>query len=122
MIYVKPKKYIVILGLGQCAPGSASAAATASEVPWQYHQCHSHWVPEFEKILQQVWAWEWEARMWVGIAGMKGEARKPPRNIGCLSPFRLLQQNTVTWGLHDRNVFLIVLAGLVPGMGFPPGL
>ena len=52
MIYIKPKKYTVILGLDQYAPGPASAAA-ASEVPWQCHQCHSHWVPEFEKILQR---------------------------------------------------------------------
>ena len=37
-----------------------------------------------------VGAWEWEAGMWVGVAGMKGEARKPPGNTGCLSPFRLL--------------------------------
>ena len=91
MIYIKPKKYTVILGLDQYAPGPASAAAaTASEVPWQCHRCRSHWVPEFEKILQQVGVWEWEAGMWVGVAGMKGEARKPPGNTGCLSPFRLL--------------------------------
>lgn len=59
--------------------------------------------------------------MWVGMAGMKGGARKPPGNTGCLSPLRLSNKILQTGSLHDRNLFLTVLEGLVPGDGFPPG-
>lgn len=57
----------------------------------------------------------------MGMAGMKGGARKPPGNTGCLSPLRLSNKILQTGSLHDRNLFLTVLEGLVPGDGFPPG-